>query len=209
MKKGIDISKWNGDISLQQAKNEGIEFVIIRGSYTSNGSNRVCHTDPLFLRYYYECKKLDIPCGVYHYSCAKNAADGKREAKFLYDTCLKGRKFEYPIYIDMEDKHSVNAGAKNATDAVIAFCEYLEDLGYYVGVYASKSFYQFNLQPERLKAYTLWLACWQNTKPSFNYKYHIWQYSATGKIGNITVDRNKCYINNFPDIMKKNHLNGF
>lgn len=209
MKKGIDISRYQVGLDISQLKEQNIDFIIIRGGYTSNGSNRVCHIDPLFNTFYTACKKNDIPCGVYYYSCAKSAEDGEREAKFLYETCLKGKKFEYPIYIDCEDKHMVVAGRRKATEAALAFCNYLEKKGYYVGVYASHYFYLYNLIPEKLQRFTMWLAWYRTTKPDTSYNYHMWQYTGTGKLGNITVDRDKCYINNFPEIMKNNHLNGF
>lgn len=208
MKKGIDISRYQVGLDISECKRQGIDFIILRGGYTSNGSNRVPHLDPLFTAFYTACKKNEMPVGVYYYSCAKCAADGEREARFLYDTCLKGRKFEYPIYIDCEDMHMSNAGSKKATEAVIAFCDHLEKRGYYVGVYASHYFYSYNLIPAKLQRYTTWLAWYRTSKPITDYKYHIWQYTGSGKIGKITVDRDRSYID-FPDVIKKAGLNGY
>ena len=54
----------------------------------------------------------------------------------MYENCLKGKQFEFPIYIDVEDTHHQVNNKRGVTDAIIGFCEYLENLGYYVGIYA-------------------------------------------------------------------------
>lgn len=209
MKRGIDISKWQKGLLMDKVKDSGYDFVIIRGGYTSNGTNRVKYVDPSFSTFYVNAKACDLGVGVYYYSCAKNTSEGESEARFLYESVLKGRQFEYPIYIDVEDKHILSSGKKNATDAIVAFCRYLEGKGYYAGFYTGNYIYKYQLQPERLTPFTFWLAWWRQTKPSTDYKFHMWQWSSVGRIDGQTVDRDKCYVDNFPDIMKKNHLNGF
>ena len=113
MKKfGIDVSKWQGNFDFKQAKSEGVEFVILRGAYST-------FKDGCFERYYNACKSLEIPVGCYHYSMARSVSEARREANFLIDNVLKGKQFEYPIYMDVEDKVQRDLGKDLLTDIVI------------------------------------------------------------------------------------------
>ena len=58
---GIDVSKWQGEFNFAKAKDEGVEFVILRGAYSTG-------KDTKFETYYNSCKSLQIPVGAYHYS---------------------------------------------------------------------------------------------------------------------------------------------
>ena len=107
MKFGIDISTYQNGINLENAKKEGIEFVIIRGSFTGS-ENKSFIKDDRFEEHYRNAKKAGLCVGVYHYSRATNYEEGKKEAEFLYNNCLKGKKFEYPIYIDTNWNTAIN-----------------------------------------------------------------------------------------------------
>jgi GH25 family lysozyme M1 (1,4-beta-N-acetylmuramidase) len=101
---GIDISQYQKGIDFDSIKNQ-YDFVILRGGYTGYGSTRPLVKDECFEEFYKACKDRGIPVGVYWYSCANSKKFGKMEASFLYDNCLKGKKFQYPVYIDVEDVH--------------------------------------------------------------------------------------------------------
>ena len=103
-KVGIDISQYQKGIDFNAIKNQ-YDFVILRGGYTGFGSTRPLVKDECFEEFYKACKDRGIPVGVYWYSCANSRAFGEKEATFLYDECLKGKKFQYPVYIDVEDIH--------------------------------------------------------------------------------------------------------
>ena len=100
---GVDISVYQKNLSIKQIKAAGFEFAILRGGFTGYGSSRSKNKDTQFERFYREAKEIGFPIGVYYYSCATNEYEGIEEAKFLYENCLKGKQFEYPIYIDVEE----------------------------------------------------------------------------------------------------------
>ena len=102
-KLGIDISSYQRGINLQVAKNEGVEFVILRGGFTGWGTGVSYNKDSCFEEFYNTCNNINLPMGVYWYSCANTKDKGINEANFLYENCLKGKRFQYPIYIDVED----------------------------------------------------------------------------------------------------------
>ena len=212
MKKGIDISKHQKGLSMQAVKSAGYDFVILRGSYTGYGADRTKQKDPCFESFYTQAKNVGLSVGVYHYSCARTKIEGKSEAQFLYKNCLKGKTFEMPIYIDVEDAKWQADNRQGVTDAVIGFCEELESLGFYSGVYSSLSWFNSKLETDRLAGWTKWVARWTtgaNTKPTVGFNaFDMWQYTDNGRVAGKQVDEDICYID-FESIIKKVGKNGF
>ena len=83
---GIDISTYQRDMNLGQAKNEGVKFAIIRGMY-GNGK------DTAFESNYQKAKNAGLGVGVYWWTRAVNEAQASEEAQILVNTCLKGKQF--------------------------------------------------------------------------------------------------------------------
>ena len=222
MKRGIDISEWQdelSDLSWNKIKNDGIEFVIIRCGYTGYGKSKVKRVDKFFENNYNNAKKHGIPVGVYYYSCATSIEEAREEANFVLDI-IKGKKFEYPIVIDTEDDHDINntsnsnksqasIGKRTLTPIIKTFCDILEEKNYYVSIYASTYWFENNLILDDLQDYDKWIAQWSNSV-SVDYEYGIWQYSSTGRVDGIVgnVDMNYSYLD-YPSIMSINGLNGY
>lgn len=204
---GIDVSKWQGEFNFSKAKNEDkVEFVILRGAYAQS-------KDKKFDEYYAKCKGLGLPVGVYHYSMATTIAEAKAEAKFLCEKVLKGKKFELPIYMDVEDKVQLSLGKSTLTEIVKAWCEYLETKGYYVGIYASTWTFQGELDDSQLKKYTHWIAQWSKNC-TYSGDIDMWQFGGetnslrSNLIAGQVVDQDYMY-EDFPSIIKAKGLNGF
>ena len=206
--KGIDISSYQAGISFNLIKKE-YDFAILRGGFTGYGANRTKNKDSSFETFYKQAKAAGVPVGCYYYSCANDASSGEAEARYLYENCLKDKQFEYPIYIDVEETRWQLGNKKGVTNAIIAFCETLEKLGYYCGVYSSTYWFYNHIETARLAAYTKWVADWRGTKPTFNFNgFGMWQYSDKGSCGNKTVDLNVAYYD-FPSIIKNGGFNGY
>ena len=206
---GVDISKYQKNLTLKQIKNAGHQFAILRGGYTTYGNDRTKKKDEMFEKFYQQSREIAFPVGAYYYSCATNRIEGENEAKFFHENCLKGKKFEYPVYIDVEDIHWQYGKKTGVTDAIIGFCEYLEEKGFYVGVYASLSFFNHQIDTSRLHDYTKWVASWSNRKPTPQFNgFGMWQNSGNGKIDKYYVDTDQAFID-FPSIMKKVGKNGY
>ena len=207
--RGLDISSHNKGINFNSIKNNGFEFLILRGGYTGWGTGVSYYKDTEFEYFYKQANSKGLHVGCYWYSCANDYAKGVAEAKFLYENCLKGKQFEFPIYIDVEEEHRQLNQRKGVTDAIIGFCEYLENLGYYVGIYANNDWFNNQIQTSRLTAYDKWLAWWRNTKPNFNFgAFGLWQNSSTFKLNGMYVDTDESY-KDYPTIMRQYNLNGF
>lgn len=151
-KYGIDISKHNGAIDLTPYKDQ---FVIIRAAWGTN-------LDEMAERNRKECERLGIPYGVYLYSYALNITGAKAEAEFLLDT-VKGWDIKCGVWFDMEDAdgYKKKNGALNSaviSDICRTFCSTIEAAGYYVGIYASQSWFgSYIIDCDR---YDKWVAAW-------------------------------------------------
>lgn len=208
-KRGVDLSHHNAGLTIQRVIDAKYQFAILRGAYTGYGAGRGKYKDGQFENFYAQAKQLGFPVGCYYYSCANTYQGGVDEANYLYQNCLKGKQFEYPIYIDVEEVRWQTNNKKGVTDAIIGFCETLENKGYFVGIYASTSWFNHQIDTARLGAYTKWVAAWRADKPSFPYGgFDLWQNSADGYISGRRVDTNIAY-KDFPKIIKNRGLNGF
>lgn len=207
--KGIDISQWENGFKFSALRGSEYKFVILRGGYTGYGKGRTKNKDDLFESFYSDAKNNGIPVGAYYYSCADSEQFGESEANFFYENCLKGKQFEYPVYIDIEEKRWQEGKKQGVTDAIIAFCETLENKGFYAGVYSSTWWFDNNIDTARLNAYTKWQADWRKTRPAFKWPgTHMWQNSDDLRISGVVVDSNVCFID-FPTVIKNGGFNGF
>lgn len=216
---GVDLSHHNGGINFNVLKNKGVEFAILRAGYTGYGDGISKAKDTQFENFYNECKKYNIGVGAYWFSCANTYDKGVAEANYMYENCLKGKIFDYPIYIDVEDDtggkyYLRNAGREKITDGICGFCERLEQLGFYVGIYANLDWFKNFINNERVKRYDKWLAYWTGVKPNISLKYEMWQFGGeqnfiqSALIDNQYVDQDYVYID-YPDIIKNGGFNGF
>lgn len=204
MKKlGIDISKHQGDINLSALKDK-VEFVIIRAGYSNS-------IDPKFERNYKLCKELGIPVGAYWYSYALNVDAAKKEANTFLNV-IKGKQFEYPVYLDMEDadgykkKHGYNFNSSKEISE--AFCSIVECAGYYTGIYASKSWFDTYLKG--LDKYNKWIAHWSNVSYEDKSGVGMHQYTSKLKLNGYSGNLDGDYAHiDFPTIIKNDGLNGY
>lgn len=204
MKKGIDVSVWQGNIDFTKVKASGIDFVIIRAGY-----GRYAHqVDKTFERNYKAAKAAGLLVGAYWYSYAESAEDAVKEAQACMEV-IKGKKLELPVFLDMEEKNQFVKGQEVCSSVVRAFCDTMISNGYKTGLYISLSPLMNHISADVRNAYTLWIAQYFN-RCQYEGKYAIWQYSDSGKVDGISgnVDMNHLYdesiISDFPkDEIKK------
>jgi GH25 family lysozyme M1 (1,4-beta-N-acetylmuramidase) len=203
--KGIDVSKWQGDIEWKKVADSGIQFAIIREGWGAEAPNQI---DKKFKENLNNSKDNGILRGIYHYTYANNESNAREEAEF----CLKniaGEKLEFPIAFDIEDKQLLNLSDSQRTSIAVAFCEEIEKAGYYAMIYCNLDWYINHLDGQTLaKKYDIWLAQWNKNNADEN--CGIWQYTDSGKINGIssTVDLNISY-KDYPQIMINKGINGF
>ena len=205
MIKGIDVSSWQGNIDFAKVKASGIDFVIIRAGY----GREKRQNDNCFELNYRNAKAAGLNVGAYWYSYADSAEDAVKEARACMEV-IKGKKFEYPIYFDLEEQSQFAKG-RNFCDSVIkAFCGELEKNGYLAGLYCSTYYLNNYISNAVAGKYALWVAQYNYRCTYTANKYGIWQYSSEGRINGISgnVDMDYCYTD-YQNIVKNGGYNGY
>lgn len=205
--KYIDVSEWQGKIKWEKVYGQ-VDGVILRAGY---GKNNI---DKTFLQNVYDCNRLGIPCGAYWFSYAKSTDDAIKEAEYLIKV-VRPYRMELPLCFDFEydsvnsaEKAGVKMTKELASDFVRAFCNTIEQAGYWALNYANPDFlskYFDDMIPLR---YGLWLAQWPAkvdlTAPPR--KCAIWQWGNSAINGIGMVDTNEAYTD-FQKVIKENGLN--
>lgn len=204
VKKGIDVSVWDGNINFNSVKSSGIDFVIIRAGYGSHSSG----IDKLFEKNYTNAKKANLNIGAYWYSYAKSSSDAKLEA----NTCIsiiKEKQFDYPIFLDIEELYFFANGKNFCNNIITSFCNEMEKYKYFSGFYMSSYYLKNYVSSTVSSRYAVWVAEYSN-KLNYNAPYGIWQYSSTGSVSGIqnNCDLNYGYID-YPSIIIKGGFNGY
>lgn len=209
---GIDISGWQGNYDLAKAQKEGVKFVILKGGGGDDGK----YKDNRFEENYKKAKALKMPVGCYWFSKALTVDQAKAEAKYFYEHCLKGKQFELPIYIDVENKTQLNIGKRKLTDVILAWLKTVRGYGYWVGIYSSASYFKTYMYDDELANYAHWIAQWSKSKPSYKpaNAFGLWQFGGetnlirSNKVAGQVTDQNYLLIDYEPQIKAKG-LNGW
>ena len=211
---GIDISEHNGEIDFAKLKKTDTKILIIRVGCRGYGSKGTLMKDKKFDDNITKALEKGFEVGVYFYSQALTEKEAKEEANFVLKY-IDGYKFELPVYYDYEFA-GVSSGRLDSawrnrkinreqmTKNAIAFCSTVEDEGYGAGIYASKSFFEDNLDYTQLEDYAIWLAHYAS-KTSYAGQYQAWQYSDKGKVSGIDgyVDSNFIYYDVLTPLLSK------
>ena len=171
----IDVSYWNGDVDFKQVKNAGINAVIIRAGYGRSATQK----DSMFEQNYKEAKAAGLKVGVYWYSYADSQNAATLEVKACLEV-LGDKKFDLPVYYDLEESKVTSLGRKTLTTMAETFCEAIKKAGYKPGVYANLNWFKNYLDYTTLKSkYSIWLAQYYVTN---GLECDIWQNSSEGSI---------------------------
>lgn len=193
--RGIDVSKYQGNIDWGAVAASGINFAIIRAGYRGS-STGVLVEDPYFKKNISGAAKAGIKVGIYFFTQAISEAEAVEEASMCI-SLASGYKLTYPIFIDTESASGgrANGLGKSARTAVVnAFCRTVSNAGYKAGVYASKSWYNNQLSASSLSGYCIWVAQYAS-ECTYSGKKDMWQYTSKGKVSGIkgNVDMNISY----------------
>lgn len=209
---GIDVSHWQGDFDFARAKSkEGVEFAILK----AGGGDAGLYKDSKFEANYKKCEACGLSKGAYFYGNAKSTADAKKEAEYFI-SILSGKKYEYPVFYDVEGKMITDNDRATLTEIVKTFCSIVEAAGYWVGIYSSESFFNSEMNDGELTRYSHWVARWGKSKPAPNSgaETQMWQFGGetnhirSNKINGQTCDQDYCYVD-YPVKIKAAGLNGY
>lgn len=198
MKKGMDISYYQGNVDFVLVKANGVEFVIIREGYRNT-------TDQKFFEYVKKAREAGLVIlAVYHFSYALNENEAREEARFCVENMKKAGLDESVLaFFDFEYDTVKKAAQKGiplnraeCNSHTIAFCEKVKQLGFIPGVYTNLDYYKNWYSKDVLNRYHIWLADYTGG-PDFDCL--IQQYSSKGNIPGIkgNVDLNYYYGEEF------------
>lgn len=177
---GIDISHWQGNVDFEKIKtnkfrNMPVSFVMLKAGGSDNG----LYTDSRFKQYYDQAKKAGLHIGAYYFVGNKfwgvdaGVADAKRFIKIL-----NGRSFDMPVVVDVENQS--RAKKSEITAATKAFCDTMEQAGYYCSIYASDiSGFKETMDVSKLTAYDKWVAKYSTHEPTYVKQYGMWQFGGS------------------------------
>ena len=193
---GVDVSKYNGTIDFSTLVNSGqIDFMIARVGWYSE-SKGALQVDDQFVTNYTQAKSYGLPIGTYIYSYATSVEGAAEEAEALVEYFEEnGYSFDLPVFYDIEDStYQGSLSAETRTNMCIAFGEVLQEAGYSVGVYSSKTWFTSKINVDDLPSdYIIWVASWGTNDgyvPEDVYQYtgthDLWQYTSTGSVPGIS-----------------------
>ncbi len=208
--KGLDVSKFQGEVDWEQVKAAGYQFAMLRAGY---GSNTV---DPQFRRNAAECNRIGLPIGAYWFCYATSPSSAVQEA----DGCINvisDYKLEYPVCYDIEQATVDYAAGEGVTftpalarQLVQSFCSRIEEKKYFAMFYSNRNFLDQYLGEDLAKRYSLWYARYTDTFDGTD--CDMWQYTSLGSVPGISgnVDLDISYVD-FPSVIRNaglNHLSG-
>ncbi len=175
--RGIDVSRWQGEIDWAAVGAAGVRFAMIKATEGSGA-------DPLFAGNVAGASGAGLVCGTYHYLRATDREDVIAEADHFADAMDPYReKIALWAALDVETEAHRQMGKEKLTDAVIAFFERLAERGYRPMLYTNNDFIASCYDFDRLRSYPIWLACWyeggESDRPERDFAYQIWQQGVT------------------------------
>lgn len=197
--KGIDVSRYQGEVNWETAKAAGVDFAIIRCGFGGEWDGQEedwAQDDPQWRRNADECTRLGIPFGAYLYSYATTVEEARSEADHvarllglvapahegLEDYTAAPYNLTYPVYYDLEDKYITGVLPDEMAELTAAFFERLESYGYTgrQGLYASLNWVRARFDDPGFDRWRdeLWIARF-NSELGYTGPYSIWQCSYT------------------------------
>lgn len=195
--KGIDVSKYQGEIAWDKVRADGVEYAFVRLGFRGYESGEI------LLDEYYEdnmrgAGAAGVKAGVYFFTQAVTVEEAKEEAAFVIEN-LADFDVPYPVVFDVE---MITGGSGRAnkltqqerTDITIAFCEAVKAAGYTPMIYGNVKCFTKMLDMTRLEGYEKWYAFYDDYM-YLPYDVSIWQYTEKGKVDGIKggVDMNIAY----------------
>lgn len=193
-KRGIDVSKYQGEIDWEAVKNDGIDYAIIRVGIRGYSEGGIME-DEYFRQNIEGAIANEIPVGAYFFTQAVNEEEALEEADFVIEM-LQGYQLTYPVYLDIEDVKKEDCRTNSLTveertNNAKVFLERIREAGYEPALYGNMKSFLLMVDLASLEQYDKWFAGY--TLPIYYpYEYKMLQYSEKGRVAGVpgTVDVN-------------------
>ena len=190
IRRGIDVSEFQGKIDWEKVKKAGYDFVFVRAGHRTMHSGDL-QKDKRAVKNLQRAKKAGLDVGVYIFSQAITEKEARKEAELCLDVIEEsGVEITLPIVYDpeivVEDYYArINyISGEQFTDNTVAFCERIRKAGFTPAIYANCSTETDILDMSRIKDTVIWYADYGST-PESPYDFTFWQYSNLGWVDGI------------------------
>lgn len=199
--RGIDVSSYQGEIDWRKAKDDGVEFAILKVI------RKDLTPDKMFETNWKECQKAQLIIhSVYNYSYATTVEKAKIDARKVLEILGERKPM---VWLDVEDDCQKGLGDR-LLDIILSYKEIIRNSGRQFGVYTGLSFYNSYLKKysAKLSDVPFWIARYPSKnaitiktpinilkKPVIDNTLYGWQYSSTCIVAGIkgNVDANEWY----------------
>lgn len=189
IRRGIDVSEFQGEIDWDEVKKAGYDFVFVRAGHRMFESGDLL-TDSRAVKNMKRAKKAGLDVGVYVFSQAVSETEAREEAQLCLDVIKKsGVEITLPVVFDPEIQTEYIArinyiSGEQFTDNAVAFCKKIEKAGFTPAIYTNCSTETDILDMSRLDNAVIWYADY-GIIPESPYRFTFWQYSNTGWVEGI------------------------
>lgn len=199
IRKGVDVSYYQGNIDWNKVKAAGYDFAILRIGFRGYGESGILKADDCFQANIQNAQAAGLGVGVYFFAQAVNETEAIEEADFVL-SLLDGYTLQLPVVYDPElirddEARTDGVSGEQFTLNTIAFCEKIKAAGHESMVYSNMVWEATLFDMEKLQVYPFWYADYEAI-PQTSYDFSIWQYSETGSVDGIegNVDLNIQFI---------------
>ena len=170
------LDTWHGERGIDYApwvSKHGLWGVICKcGGSDDSRWNR--YEETTFVEQVTQARALGLHVGAFYYSDALNAADALADAQHCVGACIRGMRLDMPIYLDIEEKSQLSLPKARLTEVVRTWCDYVSGAGYQAGVYSGYEGFS-KIDASAIAGHSRWLACWQESWPTWALDYDLWQ----------------------------------
>jgi len=195
--KGIDVSRFQGDINWNTVAADGVEFAFIRVGNRGYGSGAIVE-DANFEKNIEGATAAGVHVGVYFFSQAINEEEVLEEVAFVLEH-IAPYNVDCPIVFDMEmiagdEGRADSLTPEQRTHLMKVFCDAIINAGHKPMIYMNLELASIRVNLAELEGYDKWFA-YYNPEMYFPYEYKVWQYSESGTVAGVPelVDVNICF----------------
>ena len=180
--RGIDVSRWQGNVNWAAVAADDVSFVML-------GTRSKGIVDPYFHTNVQGASAAGLKVGAYIYSLATTPDMAREEADFVL-SLVKDYPISFPIAFDAEDSATLGTlPPAQVSEIINAFCQRIADAGYYPIVYANDYWLSNKIDLSNMH-YDVWVARYEAKHVYSN--PIMWQVTSTGSInginGNVDID---------------------
>ncbi len=185
--KGIDVSKWQGNVDWNDVAADGVEYAFIR---VSHGTNTI---DQFFAQNWEGARAAGVIRGAYQYF--EPGQNPITQANILLDKMGPLQPGDLPPVIDVESHGGLSAAT--VASKVQQWVDHVEaELGVKPIIYTGRFFWQDFVKSSAFSTYPLWIAHYTTGCPNLPSQWSDWafhQYTDSGSTDGVSgpVDTNK------------------